>query len=164
MRKLYVTTLNVTIYNMRIEDEIKQKKFKSDYHKMIINLLYTGSWISLKESQILKPFGLTIQQYNILRILNGQYPNPATVNLLIERMLDKTSNASRIVDRLVRKKLVTRRVCTKDRRSVDVLINAEGIELLRKIEEMRIEEQNEFNSLADSEMKTLNRLLDKFRG
>lgn len=164
MRKLYVTTLNVTIYNMRIEDEIKQKKFKSDYHKMIINLLYTGSWISLKESQILKPFGLTIQQYNILRILNGQYPNPATVNLLIERMLDKTSNASRIVDRLVRKKLVTRRVCTKDRRSVDVLINAEGIELLRKIEEMRIEEQNEFNSLTDSEMKTLNRLLDKFRG
>ena len=149
---------------MRIEDEIKQKKFKSDYHKMIINLLYTGSWISLKESQILKPFGLTIQQYNILRILNGQYPNPATVNLLIERMLDKTSNASRIVDRLVRKKLVTRRVCTKDRRSVDVLINAEGIELLRKIEEMRIEEQNEFNSLTDSEMKTLNRLLDKFRG
>jgi DNA-binding MarR family transcriptional regulator len=157
-------TLNVTIYNMRIEDEIKQKKFKSEYQKILINLLFTGSWISLRESKILKPFGLTLQQYNILRILKGQYPNPATVNLLIERMLDKTSNASRIVDRLVNKKLITRKACPKDRRSVDVLIKAEGIELLRKIEEMQIEEQNEINSLTDSEMKTLNRLLDKLRG
>jgi DNA-binding MarR family transcriptional regulator len=157
-------TLNVTIYNMRIEDEIKQKKFKSEYQKILINLLFTGSWISLRESKILKPFGLTLQQYNILRILKGQYPNPATVNLLIERMLDKMSNASRIVDRLVNKKLITRKACPKDRRSVDVLIKAEGIELLRKIEEMQIEEQNEINSLTDSEMKTLNRLLDKLRG
>jgi DNA-binding MarR family transcriptional regulator len=149
---------------MKIEDEIKQKKFKSEYQKILINLLFTGSWISLRESKILKPFGLTLQQYNILRILKGQYPNPATVNLLIERMLDKTSNASRIVDRLVNKKLITRKACPKDRRSVDVLIKAEGIELLRKIEEMQIEEQNEINSLTDSEMKTLNRLLDKLRG
>jgi DNA-binding MarR family transcriptional regulator len=133
---------------MRIEDEIKQKKFKSEYQKILINLLFTGSWISLRESKILK----------------GQYPNPATVNLLIERMLDKMSNASRIVDRLVNKKLITRKACPKDRRSVDVLIKAEGIELLRKIEEMQIEEQNEINSLTDSEMKTLNRLLDKLRG
>ncbi len=149
---------------MKIEDEIKQKKFKSEYQKILINLLFTGSWISLRESKILKPFGLTLQQYNILRILKGQYPNPATVNLLIERMLDKMSNASRIVDRLVNKKLITRKACPKDRRSVDVLIKAEGIELLRKIEEMQIEEQNEINSLTDSEMKTLNRLLDKLRG
>ncbi len=88
---------------MKIEDEIKQDKFKSEYQKLAINLIFTGNWINSKNAELLKPYKLTSQQYNLLRILRGQYPKPVTVNLLIERMLDKMSNASRIVDRLVKK-------------------------------------------------------------
>jgi DNA-binding MarR family transcriptional regulator len=149
---------------MKLEEEIKQKKFNSEYHKMVVNLLFTGSWIGLKNSQLLKPYGLTIQQYNILRILRGQHPKPATVNLLIERMLDKTSNASRIVDKLVNKKLATRKTCPEDRRSVDVLITEKGIELLEKIETVEDEFKDNFKNLSEIEMKTLNNLLDKLRG
>ncbi len=149
---------------MKLEDEIKQKKFRSDYHKMVVNLLYTGSWIGFNNSQHLKPFGLTIQQYNILRILRGQYPKPATVNLLIERMLDKTSNASRIVDKLVNKKYATRKICPEDRRSVDVLITVKGLELIKEIEKIEEENQKIFKNLSENEMRSLNNLLDKLRG
>ncbi|HEY5533918.1 MAG TPA: MarR family transcriptional regulator [Ignavibacteria bacterium] len=149
---------------MKLEKEIMQERFKSEHQKMVVNLLFTGSWIGFQQLQILKPFGLTIQQYNILRILKGQYPNPATVNLLIERMLDKTSNASRIADRLVHKKFITRKTCPEDRRSVDVVIRKEGLELLEKIEAKEKELENKFNSLTNSEMKSLNNLLDKLRG
>jgi DNA-binding MarR family transcriptional regulator len=149
---------------MRLEEEIKQKKFNSEYHKMVVNLLFTGSWIDLKNTQLLKPFGLTLQQFNIMRILRGQYPKPATVNLLIERMLDKTSNASRIVDKLVNKKLATRKTCPEDRRSVDVLITEKGLELLKKIEALEVEFKDKFKNLSENEMKTLNNLLDKMRG
>ena len=149
---------------MRLEEEIKQKKFNSEYHKMVVNLLFTGSWIGFKNSQLLKPYGLTLQQYNIMRILRGQYPKPATVNLLIERMLDKTSNASRIVDKLVNKKLATRKTCPEDRRSVDVLITEKGLELLKKIETIEEEFKEKFKNLSENEMVTLNNLLDKLRG
>lgn len=149
---------------MKLEDEIKQKKFSSEYHKMVVNLLYTGSWIGFYHSQQLKPFGLTIQQYNILRILRGQYPKPTTVNLLIERMLDKTSNASRIVDKLVNKKYATRKICPEDRRSVDVLITVKGLELIKEIETIEGKNQKKFVNLSENEMKSLNNLLDKLRG
>jgi DNA-binding MarR family transcriptional regulator len=149
---------------VKLEDEIKQKKFSSEYHKLVVNLLYTGSWIGFYHLQQLKPYGLTIQQYNILRILRGQYPNPATVNLLIERMLDKTSNASRIVDKLVNKKYATRKICPEDRRSVDVLITVKGLELIKEIEKIEEENQKIFKNLSENEMRSVNNLLDKLRG
>jgi len=149
---------------MKLEEEIKQKKFNSEYHKLVVNLLFTGGWIGFYHSQQLKPYGLTIQQYNILRILRGQYPKPATVNLLIERMLDKTSNASRIVDKLVNKKFATRKICPEDRRSVDVLITDKGLELLKEIEIFEEENQKKFENLSENEIKNLNNLLDKLRG
>ena len=149
---------------MRLEDEIKQQSFRSEYQKLVVNLIFTGSWMSFRTHEMLKPFKLTTQQYNILRILRGQHPNPATVNLLIERMMDKMSNASRIVDRLVIKKLVERKLKADDRRCVDVLITDKGLKLLDKIGESEKLFENQFEVLTVKEAKELNKLLDKLRG
>ena len=107
---------------MKIEEEIKQPTFKSEHQKAHINLLYTSGWVQQAQASLFKPFGVTLPQYNVLRILRGQHPKPATISLLIDRMLDKTSNASRIVDKLEAKALVTRKQCPADRRTVDVLL------------------------------------------
>jgi DNA-binding MarR family transcriptional regulator len=148
---------------MKIQEAIKQQSFASEYQKLVVNVLYTGSWMSLKNAAFLKPHKLTVQQYNVLRILRGQHPKPATVNLLIERMFDKMSNASRIVDKLVEKKLVTRNFCKDDRRCVDVLITDKGLKLLQLLDK---EEKNwirAFSNLSESDAKKLNALLDKLR-
>lgn len=149
---------------MKLEDEIKQKNFRNEYQKLAVNILLTGSWMSFRSYEMLKPFKLTTQQYNILRILRGQYPNPVTVNLLIERMMDKMSNASRIVDRLVAKKLVERKLKAEDRRCVDVIINEKGLKLLKKIEDSEVKFEGNFRTLSEKEAKKLNDLLDKLRG
>lgn len=149
---------------MKLEDEIKQKNFRNQYQKLAVNILLTGSWMSFRSYEMLKPFKLTTQQYNILRILRGQYPTPVTVNLLIERMMDKMSNASRIVDRLVAKKLVERKMKAEDRRCVDVIITEKGLKLLKKIEDSEIKFESNFRTLNEMEAKKLNDLLDKLRG
>lgn len=149
---------------MKLEDEIKQKKFSNEYEKIVVNVLFTGNWMNLVNAGNLKPYGLTLPQFNVLRILRGQYPKPATVNLLIDRMLDKSSNASRIVDRLLLKGLLTRKICKKDRRSVDVMITEKGLELLKKIDGYSTEWQKTFKTLNLEEAKNLNNLLDKLRG
>jgi len=149
---------------MKIEDEIKQSRFKNDFHRLSVNLMYTHSWLHLKNQAHLKPFGITIQQYNILRILRGQYPGTATVNLLIERMLDKMSNASRLVEKLRKKGLVQRNTCENDRRAVDVIITTQGLELLDEIEKCDKKWEKQFHVLSAQEVRTLNNLLDKLRG
>ena len=149
---------------MELEKEIQQSKFHSDVQKMVVNLLYTASWVSHQHSELLKPYGLTIQQYNVLRILRGQHPNPATVHLIQERMLDKMSNASRLVEKLRQKGYVERRQCPNDRRAVDILITPQGLALLEKLDvAMKTWEAN-FTTLDASEIKILNQLLDKLRG
>jgi len=149
---------------MKLEEEIKQKRFSSEYEKLNVNILFTGNRINLVNTKNLKPYSLTLQQYNVLRILRGQYPNPATVNLLIERMLDKSSNASRIVDKLLAKGFLTRKICKKDRRSVDVIITEKGLNLLKKIDGYQTEWHRKLNTLNREEAKKLNFLLDKLRG
>jgi DNA-binding MarR family transcriptional regulator len=149
---------------MQIELEIKQKSFKSEYHKLTVNLMYTGHWLQLKNHNHLKQFGLTVQQYNVLRILKGQHPSPVTVSLVIDRMLDKMSNASRLIEKLRKKGLVERRVCEKDRRAVDVLISPKGLNLLKHIENFDHQWENIFKNLSTSEAKNLNELLNKLRG
>jgi DNA-binding MarR family transcriptional regulator len=148
---------------MRIEDEIKQPIFRDEYQKAYINLIYTAGWLQLRQAAAFKPFGLTLPQFNILRILRGQHPLPATVALLIDRMLDKTSNASRIVDRLEEKKLVTRTVCPANRRAVDIRITKAGLELLEQIEATGVLHSAENAPLNEAEMNQLNHLLDKMR-
>ena len=149
---------------MSLEDELKQKEFKSVYHKVVLNVMYTYSVLDNKFKFFFKKFDLTTQQFNILRILRGQYPNPATINLLKERMLDKMSDASRIVERLRLKGLVHRKTASGDRRSVDILISPEGLELLKKIDEPIVEFENSITKLSEEEAIQLNFLLDKFRG
>ncbi|WP_187260934.1 MarR family winged helix-turn-helix transcriptional regulator [Pontibacter beigongshangensis] len=148
---------------MRIEEEIKQHTFQDEYHKAYINLVYTAGWLQLAQSSVFKGYGLTLPQYNILRILRGQHPKPATVSLLIERMLDKTSNASRIVDKLEAKQLVTRSQCEHDRRTVDVLITDKGLALLKEMDGLEVSGKPGFRSLSEDEARELNRLLDKIR-
>ncbi len=148
---------------MTLEDAIKQKKFGSEYQKLIVNLIYTGNWINEKELILFKKYGLTGPQYNVLRILKGQYPQPATVNLIIERMLDRMSNASRIVDRLERKELVMRKQCKNDRRAVDVIITERGLEVLNKIESKIDLWESSYTNLSLQEARQMNSLLDKLR-
>ncbi|MEP0367607.1 MAG: MarR family transcriptional regulator [Cyclobacteriaceae bacterium] len=148
---------------MGISEDIKQEKFKSELSKAIINIIYTNGWLQQSQVNLFKPHGLTTPQYNVLRILRGQHPKPATINLLIDRMLDKSSNASRIVDRLESKGLVDRKQCSGDRRAVDVFISSRGLELLKKIDEELEEWESGLNTLSETDCKTLSDLLDKLR-
>lgn len=148
---------------MGISEEIKQEKFKSEFSKAVVNILYTNSWFNQQNVQLFKSYGLTTPQFNILRILRGQHPKPATVNLLIERMLDKSSNASRIVDKLEEKGLVIRNQCSKDRRAVDVLISEKGLGLLSQMDVEMEKWEVANNKLSEKESETLNALLDKIR-
>jgi DNA-binding MarR family transcriptional regulator len=146
-----------------LEEEIKQPFFKSIYQKAFINLIFTSGWVQTQQSQIFRKYDLTAPQFNILRILRGQHPKPATVNLLIDRMLDKTSNASRIVDKLVSKGLVTRQTCAHDRRTVDVLITPAGLAVLQHLDQEAQDIHTGLSNLTESEATELSRLLDKIR-
>lgn len=150
---------------MRLEDEIKQSTFPSEGQKAYLNILFTSGWLSLRQAAAFRPYGVTLPQFNVLRILRGQHPLPATVALLIERMLDKTSNASRIVDKLEEKKFVTRTVCPANRRAVDIRITEGGLRLLRQIDDSGLTDarQNGMSALNESEYVLLNQLLDKIR-
>ena len=150
---------------MRIEDEIKQPVFHDAFHKACVNLIFTAGWLEVRQAAAFKPFGLTLPQFNILRILRGQHPQPATVALLIDRMLDKTSNASRIVDRLVEKQFVTRCVCPANRRAVDIRITAAGLALLGRIEAdgAMSPAQTGLGNLSADDLRRLNDLLDRVR-
>ncbi len=148
---------------MKLEDEIHQKKFNSEAHKLTINILYTSNWLNSKHAEYFKNVDISIQQYNVLRILRGQYPKPSSVKLVKERMLDKMSDASRIIDKLKLKKLVVRTECPEDRRSVDILITDKGLELLKSLDDMDKMPKELFKNLSSSEIKNLNTLLDKLR-
>lgn len=150
---------------MRLEEEIKQSKFKDQHHKLGVNVIYSAAWMSAINLKTLKPFNISSQQFNILRILKGRYPEPATVKLLTERMLDKMSNASRLVEKLKQKGLVERTSCPKDRRQVDIAITKKGMDLISKASEVVDGEiKNSLSNLTKSEAKQLNELLDKMRG
>ena len=149
---------------MRLEEEIKQKEFKNDYHKAAVNIIYTFNWLDSKSKDFFKKYDLTTQQYNILRILRGQHPQPATINLLRERMLDKMCDASRIVERLRIKNLLQRTPCSNDRRSVDIKISSKGLELLDHIDKDIESLFAHMQTLNKEEIKELNTLLDKLRG
>ncbi|MGL4596963.1 MAG: MarR family winged helix-turn-helix transcriptional regulator [Bacteroidia bacterium] len=149
---------------MKIEDEIKQKKFHSAYDKLFVNIMYTSSFLAIQGARNFKPFGLTTQQYNVLRILRGQVPNACTVSVIQERMIDRSSNASRLIDKLVEKKLVDRKVCKNDRRQVDIRITESGLSLLKKIDPIVLAMDKNMKNLTEKEAETLSDLLDKIRG
>lgn len=149
---------------MKIEDEIQQKKFKDDYQKLVVNLLYTSNWMNAHFELLFKGSDITLQQYNVLRILRGQFPNPSSIKLIKERMLDRMSDASRIVDKLVAKKLVIRKQSDSDKRSVDVVISDIGLHLLQSLDVLDEKSKELLKSLSKAEITELNNLLDKLRG
>lgn len=147
-----------------IESVIRQNKFKNEYQKAFINLIYTSNFLKYKNANNLKKFGLTTEQFNVLRILRGQYPKPATMQLITERMLDKSSNASRLVEKLRIKNLVERAVSQEDRRAVNVVINKKGLDLLEQLDKEEDKWLEELKVLSIEETNTLNYLLNKIRG
>lgn len=149
---------------MKIEEEIKQYKFKGEYQKLMINLLFTGKWTSNIATYYVKDHKLTSQQYNVLRILRGQKNNCITVNAISERMIDKMSNVSRLIDKLKDKGLVERTINSDDRRQVDIQITQKGIDTIASIEAKENEMFERFKTLNEQEATALNNLLDKLRG
>lgn len=148
---------------MRLEEAIQQENFKSEYHKAVVNIMYT--YFSLKEklSNRMSDYGITLQQYNVLRILKGQYPKGITTSDIRSRMLDKMSDASRLVDRLEKLKLVNKKINPDDRRLVIVTITEAGLELLDKVELEKGSIEELSAALGQEEVAHLNVLLDKMR-
>jgi DNA-binding MarR family transcriptional regulator len=149
---------------MRIEEEIQQKKFHNNFDRLYVNILFTAGFLATRNARELKPFGLTGQQYNVLRILRGQHPNSCSVSLIQERMIDRSSNASRLIDKLLDKKYVERKTCKDDRRQVDIEITKEGLDVLKKIDPIIQQMDKEMKTLTDDEAIVLSKLLDKLRG
>ncbi|MBL0356719.1 MAG: MarR family transcriptional regulator [Chitinophagaceae bacterium] len=147
---------------MSIENDINQRSFKSEYQKAIINLIYTYNWTTEQLKQILDKEDLTMQQFNILRILRGS-DKPLSTLQIRERMLDKMSDTSRIVDRLILKKLVKKTTCKADKRLVDVVISDKGKKLLLKLDLYEADIEKIVQSLSEKEAETFNHLLDKIR-
>ena len=148
---------------MSLEKDINQYKFRNLQQKSVINIIYTYNWILEKIKKILAEEDLTPQQFNMLRILRGSYPTPISTLQIRERMLDKMSDTSRIVDRLILKGLVQKNTSTADKRLVDVLITEAGRDIL-----MRLDDKNDvmdavLDKLNEEEMSQLNDLLDKLR-
>lgn len=148
---------------MKIKDAIKQNKdFKDNCHEAMVNLHFTSGWLTQMNSKIVEPHNLSMQQYNVLRILRGQHPKSVTVKFIIERMLDKSSNASRLVDKLLAKGLVERTQSPEDRRRVDIMISKKGLELLKKLA-VDFDNVNKSLNLTEKEARSLSDLLDKMR-
>jgi DNA-binding MarR family transcriptional regulator len=149
---------------MGLEKDIQQSSFSGQNQKATINLIYTYHWVTERIKNILVEEDITLQQYNILRILRGSDPMPLSTLMIRERMLDKMSDTSRIVDRLLLKKLVSKRLCITDKRLVDVSITDQGKAMLQRIDARDNEMRSVMEKLSEEELIMLNKLLDKLRG
>jgi DNA-binding MarR family transcriptional regulator len=148
---------------MKIEEEIKSN-FRNDYHKGMVNLHYTNSLLHNKFTDLVKGYGLTSTQFNVLRILRGQSPNASCIRVIKERMIEKNSDVSRIIDRLYNKQLVERTESETDRRHKDVKISQSGLDLLKKMDHCVDQLDLLLSNLSGNEIKEFNQLLDKIRG
>ena len=149
---------------MKIEDVLKSTAPMDNSKKIILNIVYTHHLITENFNEILKPFDISSEQYNVLRILRGQKGNPANMSLIQERMLAKTSNTTRLVDKLLMKDFVTRKVCPDNRRKIEVLITQKGLDILTELDPKVIaHEESLSNNLTVEEIAQLNHLLEKYR-
>ncbi|GAA4070686.1 MarR family transcriptional regulator [Flavobacterium cheonanense] len=149
---------------MRIEDIIKSNVTMDDAKKVVLNIMVTQNVLSEKFNEVLKPYDLSGEQYNVLRILRGQKGNPANMCVIQERMIAKNSNTTRLIDKLLLKNLVTREVCPENRRKIEVLITEKGLELLEELDPKVLENEKLFAAnLNQKELVELNTLLEKYR-
>lgn len=146
---------------MTIEERIKQNQFKHSYHKLAINLMYTTSLLETHLKYFFKQEEVTLQQYNILRILRGSRPQALSTLQIRERMMDKMSDTSRIVDRMLVKKLVTKKTCPDDNRLVDVRITEKGMQVLSKLDAVEDRIEQFMNGISEAEAEQVSNLLDR---
>lgn len=149
---------------MSLEHDIKQEKFESEFQKVAVNILFTSSWLYNINAGRLKPYGVTPEQYNVLRILRGSHPEALMLAEITCRMIDKSSNATRLVEKLRLKGLVKRDVCENNRRQVDIVITAKGLDALTRIDIEYSAWQSTLKNISKAEALELNRILDKLRG
>jgi DNA-binding MarR family transcriptional regulator len=147
---------------MGIEKDIQQTNIRNEFQKMSINIIYTANWLNEKMGQILSTEDITQQQYNILRILRGSECPLSTLKIR-ERMLDKMSDTSRIVDRLIVKGLVEKTACIKDKRLVDITVTKKGLQLLEKLDALNEQIDSILKGVSEKEAHTINQILDKLR-
>ncbi|MEX0679958.1 MAG: MarR family transcriptional regulator [Balneolales bacterium] len=148
---------------MSLENEVKQPKFRNNRHRAVVNVLFTYSNVASRLQKILNSYNLTLQQFNILRILRRQYPEPACNCTLRDQMFDARSDVTRIVDRLIKENLVMRDHCTHDRRKVNITITSKGLNILKDMDPLNEQMDGVMASLTEQELSELNRLLDKIR-
>jgi MarR family transcriptional regulator, 2-MHQ and catechol-resistance regulon repressor len=148
---------------MGIDQDILQSKFRNEHQKASVNLLYTYGWVMERTKELFASEDITPQQFNILRILRGSFPHPLSTLQIRERMLDKMSDTSRIVDRLINKGLVKKGTCKSDRRLVDVIITDKGKKMLERLDKRQDELDNIIGNLSEKEAVVLSELLDKIR-
>jgi DNA-binding MarR family transcriptional regulator len=151
---------------MSLETEIKQTRFQSEHQKAAINVLLTGNWLYNQNALFLKQHGLTPEQFNVLRILRGNHPKPMMLLEITERMIDKSSNCTRLVEKLRQKGWVKREICATNRRQVDIYITPKGLAVLAKIDAAVSQNplQQLQTRLTKTEASELNKILDKIRG
>ncbi len=148
---------------MPLENDIKQDKFANEHQKAAINILYTGSWLHTINATQLKKFDITPEQFNVLRILRGSHPTALMLLEITNRMIDKSSNCTRLVEKLRQKGLVNRKICEDNRRQVDISITDKGLALLKKIDSGNSIWADTIEKITKREAKELNRILDKLR-
>jgi DNA-binding MarR family transcriptional regulator len=149
---------------MGLNNDIRQDKFGSEHEKAAINILFTGSWVYAGNATRLKKHGITPEQYNVLRILRGSHPSKIMLAEITGRMIDKNSNATRLVEKLRQKGLVKREPCESNRRQVDISITDKGITLMKSVDAEEGQWIDTLKNITKSEAVELNRLLDKLRG
>jgi DNA-binding MarR family transcriptional regulator len=149
---------------MSLEQDIKQEKFQNEFEKVVVNVLYTASWLYNMNSARLKSHAITPEQYNVLRILRGSHPRAMMLAEVTCRMIDKSSNATRLVEKLRQKGLLKREICENNRRQVDISITDKGLAVLKKIDVEAETWIESLKTISKTEAQELNRILDKLRG
>jgi len=149
--------------NMGLEEDVKQAKFTNEHQKVMVNILYTSSWLNNRNAAYFKKFNISPEQFNVLRILRGSHPNPMRLADIAERMIEKSSNCTRLVEKLRLKELVDRQLCESNRRQVDISITTKGLKTLSDIDEEYDQWLSIQNSISKAEAIELNRILDKLR-
>lgn len=148
---------------MSLEEDIKQDKFHSEQHKAAINIMFTSSWLHSINASYLKKYDITPEQFNVMRILRGSHPKKLMLSEVASRMIDKSSNCTRLVEKLRQKNLVQREICEDNRRQVDISITDKGLTLLKKLDAEAGLMKGIMDKLSKTEAKELNRMLDKLR-
>ncbi|MDX5421889.1 MAG: MarR family transcriptional regulator [Hymenobacteraceae bacterium] len=149
---------------MKLEEELRMNKFRSAFQKASLNLMFTGEWLMARVDSLLKPYDISSQQYNVLRILRGQQSKPLNLYAIQERMLNRMSNATRLVEKLRLKGLVTREQCEANRRKVEIAITDKGLQLLDKLDPLMQQlEEDTFKNISEAEAAKFSDTLDAIR-